>query len=61
MIILSWKFNNDYCLLTQFEEKIFGQTCMFTKKAKKIPYWIKYITYISFSINIIYKFYINYL
>ena len=57
LVIASWKINNDYCILTQIEEKLFNNTLTCTKKAKKIPIWIKVISYTSLIVNVAYKWY----
>jgi hypothetical protein len=50
IIILSWKLNNNRCLISQFEYYIFNET--FQGKGKKyfVPCLHRYILYINFLI-----------
>ena len=64
-VILSWKLNNNRCILTQLEDYIFNETIIdiyykYTNKNKKhekyiVPKYQRYTLYISFISGIIYS------
>ena len=52
VIILSWKLNNNRCLISQLEHYIFNET--FQGKGKKyfVPKLHRYILYVNFLISL---------
>ena len=44
-IIISWEINDNYCILSQLEEKYLGETLLLQKKAKPLTSLQKNITY----------------
>lgn len=65
--IISWYFNNNQCIITQFEDKLFNETVIdiyykFTKKnyIKKdikrftVPWYQRYPLYLLFTFNFLY-------
>ena len=68
IVILSWKLNNNKCIITQLEDYLFNETIIdiyskiFNKKFNKkyvVPKYQRYPLYISFITGIIYHNYIT--
>lgn len=66
-VILSWYFNNNMCIITQLEDYLFNQTLVeYFKNSKinniskyKVPYYHRYLLYLSFIIGLYYHSLIN--
>lgn len=52
VIILSWKLNNNKCLITQVEYYLFNETFLGKGKKFKVPVLHRYILYINFILSI---------
>ena len=50
-IFLSWYLNNNKCLITQIEYKLFGSTFLGNEEKFKVPVFDRYILYFSFLIG----------
>ena len=57
--MLSWKLNNNQCLLTQIEYKLFNSTLIGNGKKFRVPIKHRYILYINFLLGILYYFFNN--
>ncbi len=54
IVILSWKLNNNQCLLTQIEYKLFHSTLIGNGQKFVVPTRHRYILYINFLLGILY-------
>lgn len=41
LVLLSWELNDDFCVVSQCEERCFGQTFLFQPHAKRVTRWEK--------------------
>jgi hypothetical protein len=69
LTILSWYFNNNECIITQLEDKLFDETVIdvynkcrrngYKKNNRRfiVPYYQRYLLYLLFTFNILYLFY----
>ena len=53
IVILSWYFNNNNCIISQIENKIFGETFMNNNKCY-VPFQHRLLLYINFFFGTIY-------
>ena len=58
-VILSWKLNNNKCILTQLEYYLFKSTLIGNGTKFVVPSRPRYLLYTSFCIGVLYN-YINY-
>ena len=54
IIILSWKINDNKCILSQLEEKLFGEIFLGPGKKNFVPLKHRIILYINFLIGFIF-------
>ncbi len=54
LIILSWTLNDNKCLISQLEYKLFGETFMGKKIVFKVPNHHRYILYMNYLIGCCY-------
>ena len=59
LVILSWKFNSNKCIISEFEYKLFGRTFMGQGKKYFVPKRHRYFLYVNFLIGSIYYIQIN--
>jgi len=57
IIILSWYLNDNKCLITQIEYKIFGSTFLGNGQKFNVPVFDRYILYFSFFIGSLLNFF----
>ena len=55
--IISWKLNNNNCLLTQIEYKLFKSTVIGNGQKFRVPIHHRFVLYTSFYIGILYHYY----
>ncbi len=55
IILLSWNFNNNKCIITQFEYYLFGSTFLGQGKKFLVPFRHRVILYINFLFALIYQ------
>ena len=41
LVLLSWELNDDFCVVSQWEEACFGQTFLLRPHAKRVTRWEK--------------------
>ena len=54
IVMISWILNNNQCLLTQIEYKLFNSTLIGNGKKFVVPARHRYILYINFLLGILY-------
>lgn len=54
IIIISWKMNNNNCLISQLEEKIFGENFLGPGKKNHVPFKNRIILYVNFCIGLLF-------
>jgi hypothetical protein len=54
LIILSWKLNDNKCLISQLEYNLFGETFMGKEIVFKVPKHHRYILYMNYLIGFCY-------
>ena len=47
IVCISWYYNDNFCLLSQIEYHLFGQTFLGSKKVKRVTFLQRNIIYIS--------------
>ena len=52
IVILSWYFNNNKCIISQLEYKLFGRTFLGKGKKYYVPLKWRYLLYINFLIGL---------
>ena len=68
LTILSWYINNNECIITRLEDKLFNETIIdiynkcrnnYKKNNRRfvVPYYQRYPLYLLFTFNILYLFY----
>ena len=50
-VILSWWFNDNHCIISQWELKIWGKTFQDKTSDLKVPIHWRYLLYINFLIS----------
>ena len=56
IIILSWKINDNKCILSQLEEKFFGENFLGPGKKNFVPLKHRIILYFNFLLSLIFYF-----
>ena len=54
-IILSWKLNNNQCIITQLEYYLFHETFLGNKKKFTVPTYHRLILYLNFFAGLLYQ------
>ena len=54
IIILSWKLNNNKCLISEFEYYLFGEIFLGPRKKNVVPLKHRIILYINFLIGLLF-------
>ena len=68
LTILSWYINNNECIITRLEDKLFNETVIdiynkcrnnYKKNNRRfvVPYYQRYPLYLLFTLNLLYLFY----
>ena len=53
-IILSWKLNNNRCIISQLEYYLFHETFLGNKKKFNVPPYHRFILYFNFTVGLLY-------